>query len=136
MKLYTDTVTMEYYLTQRYDRYKPYVNEMMNLYRHIHEDGYTLVEFHKRKLGRQAFCWVGVVRFWVWQEPNCQVLVSNKKGICFEVRRDASQPQSPANTKLEIDIAVCCWELYLAKMKRGESWSSLITAEIPTTSQE
>jgi hypothetical protein len=44
------------------------------------------VEYHKQKLGKQHYTWIGEYRFWVWEGQDWRVFCSNKKGICFEVR--------------------------------------------------
>ena len=53
--------------------------------------GVSLVKHHQDKLGRQDYCWTGEFRFWVWDRLGCRLYVSNHKGVCFEVPRDASR---------------------------------------------
>lgn len=53
--------------------------------------GETVVDFHKRVLGRQDFCWVGgsaFRRFYVWDRPLWRVFVHNVGGVGFEVPLD------------------------------------------------
>jgi len=50
--------------------------------------GIRPVQLMKERLGKQDYCWTGEFRFWVWEQSNWRVFVSNQKGICFEVRED------------------------------------------------
>jgi len=43
------------------------------------------VERHKLKLGRQDRTWVGEYRYWIWEEDDFRIYVSNIKGVGFEV---------------------------------------------------
>jgi hypothetical protein len=44
------------------------------------------VQFHKRRLGKQDFCWQGSGhRFWIWQRNNWIVFANNDHGASFEV---------------------------------------------------
>lgn len=45
----------------------------------------TLVEMHKEVFGKQAYCYQGEFRYWVWDYGTWRVYVSNQKGICIEV---------------------------------------------------
>ncbi len=45
----------------------------------------SLVDAHKLQLGKQNKVFQGSHKFWIWEYPTWQVLVSNIKGICFEV---------------------------------------------------
>jgi hypothetical protein len=55
-----------------------------------HKKGISQVSWHKLRLGRQGTCQnLGSERrrFWVWQvAPEAIILISNHKGICFEVQ--------------------------------------------------
>lgn len=57
----------------------------------------TLVEAHKRLLGRQTYCWNGEFRYWVWDYRTHRIYVSNKKGIGIEV-----EPNFDADQTMEI----------------------------------
>jgi len=145
-KLYTNAQSMEFFLTQRLDFYSVYVDEIMMLHEHIHQSGDSLVEFHKKKLGRQTLCWQGSeFRYWVWQrempEPvkyhdpldprasskeGWQVSVNNKKGVCFNVTVDRNPlGDNTRGMEAAIDRAFYCWENYLClvalDMKKAHS---------------
>lgn len=55
----------------------------------VHYAGAVLgpIDWHKDRLGKQAYTWLGEFRFWVWETPDWRVYVSNAKGISFEVRK-------------------------------------------------
>lgn len=68
-----------------------------------HEEKLRPVDFVKKYLGKQAYCWTGEFRFWVWEgeargfegEPiGWRVYVSNQKGICFEVEHGSDALQA------------------------------------------
>jgi len=42
------------------------------------------IKYHKKKLGKQHYCYTGMVRYWVWEGDNWRVYVS-KKGSSLEV---------------------------------------------------
>ena len=50
---------------------------------------------HKRVFGKQSRCWTGSeFRFWIWDTfYYWRVLVSDKKGVCFEVRDSLSEEE-------------------------------------------
>src|ERR1700727_1372123 len=49
------------------------------------------VQFHKRRLGKQAFCWQGSGhRFWIWEGKNWRGFANNDHGTSFEVRASLS----------------------------------------------
>ena len=43
------------------------------------------VEFHKQRLGKQAYTWNGSCRYWVWEGPGWRAYVNNHKGTCVEL---------------------------------------------------
>lgn len=45
----------------------------------------TLVNYHKKQLGRQNRTWVGEYRYWIWHFGSWEIYVSNHKGVGFEV---------------------------------------------------
>ena len=49
--------------------------------------GESAVAFHKRKLGRQTFCWIDGDgrRRWVWNRALWRVYVHSEAGVAFEV---------------------------------------------------
>tara|TARA_R110002096_G_scaffold174566_1_gene350342 strand:- start:2090 stop:2401 length:312 start_codon:yes stop_codon:yes gene_type:complete len=69
--------------------------------------GWKCVELHKQKLGPHTRIFTGEFRFWVWEDLDYDwtVLVSNKKGVCFEVATDLSKDQ-----------ARVAWDHYREKM--------------------
>jgi hypothetical protein len=55
------------------------------------------VKFHKENLGKQKCCWQGIgseFRYWVWEGDLWLCFVSNKQGICFEVKSDVTIEQA------------------------------------------
>ena len=64
-------------------------DELMEMYRHTR----PTVTFHKNKLDKQTYTWIGEYRYWVWEGNNWRVYCSNKKGTCFEVAVGLSKPQ-------------------------------------------
>ncbi len=65
----------------------------------------NLVSYHKDLLGTQTKTFVGEYRYWVWETNLWRVIVSNIKGICFEV---------PENSTKE--SALLAWDDYKSKM--------------------
>jgi hypothetical protein len=63
-----------------------FTGEMFDVLRAPAKSGLKPVSFMKKLLGKQDYCWNGEFRFWVWQQGDWRVYVSNTKGICFEVR--------------------------------------------------
>lgn len=63
------------------------------------------VPFHKERLGKQDYIWVGEFRFWVWETPDWRVYANNHKGTCFEIREDLSDEE-----------ALAAWVDYLEKI--------------------
>lgn len=69
-----------------------YTSEYLAFCSKIKETGMKPVQFHQQKLGKQLYCINnGEFRFWCWEMKNWRVLVSNSKGICFEVLEDATK---------------------------------------------
>lgn len=61
---------------------------------------HKLVELHKLKFGKQNECWQGSeYKFWIWQFDNYFVLVSNKKGICIELKISENETISSLASK-------------------------------------
>lgn len=53
------------------------------------------VEWVKSKIGKQSYTWQGSeFRFWVWENCDYRLFVNNAKGICFEIRADASSKEA------------------------------------------
>ncbi|CAB4196964.1 hypothetical protein UFOVP1290_484 [uncultured Caudovirales phage] len=44
------------------------------------------IKFHKRKLGKQNYCWIGSNRHWVWETKTWRVFCC-KRGSYFEVEK-------------------------------------------------
>lgn len=45
------------------------------------------VAFHKKRLGRQKFCWQGGdCRYWIWEGKDWRVFANNGHGTSIEVR--------------------------------------------------
>lgn len=63
------------------------------------------VEYHKVKLGKQNYCWLGSVRHWIWEGNNWRVYVS-KRGAAFEVL-----------SNLTVDEAWGAWQDYFNKIR-------------------
>lgn len=69
--------------------------EYLNHYKNLRTTNLKSVQWHKTKLGKQEDCFSnGEFRFWVWSGENWTCLVSNKKGICFEVKNTLSPQQA------------------------------------------
>lgn len=52
-------------------------------------DNLSSVQFNKKVLGKQKYCYNGSVRYWVWEFDNYRVYVS-KEGVSFEVLNSLS----------------------------------------------
>jgi len=48
----------------------------------------SLVDFHKKRLGRQDCCFTTHRRYWVWDRDDWRVYVNNHSGVGFEVPID------------------------------------------------
>jgi len=81
-----------------------YLREMSALHMLAKEDGFTLVEWFKERLGRQHYCFTSWRRHWVWEDSlgDWRVYVSNHKGIGFEIRQS-----------LDEDMALLQWRDFL-----------------------
>lgn len=45
------------------------------------------VDFHKKRLGKQKFCWQGSkFRYWIWEGKNWRAFASNHQGTSLEIR--------------------------------------------------
>lgn len=59
---------------------------MKAVYKAIHEDRKTVVNWHRDKLGAPDFTWKGSeYLFRVYERSSYRLLVANGKGICLEV---------------------------------------------------
>ena len=90
--------------------------------------GSPKVAAHKAALGRQAYCFDGERRLWVWESFHGSKLfwrawVSNAGGIAFEVAPDASSLDARA-----------AWESYKAMMGVTEAKLAAKRAEYGVTS--
>lgn len=63
-----------------------YLKLMMDAHQFCHENGLRPVQMHKKKFGKQKFCFVGEFRYWVWDIDILRLYISNQRGICFEVK--------------------------------------------------
>jgi len=83
---------------------RDYIEAMMKLRKK--RDGVSLVDYHKAKLGRQNRTFFnGEFRFWIWETGSWTVLVSNRKGVCFEVPEMSTR-----------ESALEAWGLYKEQM--------------------
>lgn len=62
-------------------------------------------DYHKKKLGKQKYCWIGFVRHWVWESETWRVYVS-KRGSAFEVLATLTE-----------DEAWAAWQDYFSKVR-------------------
>lgn len=67
--------------------------------------GLEPIAFHKARLGRQSYTWLGEGRMWVWETDTWRAYVSDWKGIAFEVRADLSDEE-----------AFAAWDDYRARL--------------------
>ena len=97
-----ETTPIQMILSQNPDdpRNTRYVSEFISL-RPI---GMSSIQFHKQRLGKQKYCFMGLVKYWVWEGKNWRASVS-KRGLSFEVL--------PA---LSIDEAWEAWQEYRSLM--------------------
>lgn len=63
------------------------------------------IKYHKQKLGKQNYCWLGSVKHWVWEGEKWRAYVS-KRGVAFEVLADITE-----------DEAWEAWQDYFSKVK-------------------
>jgi len=63
-----------------------YLKLMMDAHDFCHKAGLKPVQMHRKKFGKQNFCFVGEFRYWVWDIDVLRLYISNNKGICFEVK--------------------------------------------------
>ncbi len=84
------------------DKSKQYINESMLLM--FARGKLSSINFHKKKLGKQKYCWATSVRYWIWTSDTWRVYVS-KRGAAFEVL-DTLTP----------DEAWIAWQDYYNKM--------------------
>lgn len=69
-----------------------------------------VVKWHKDTMGRQAYCFTGWRRYWVWEAyGHWRVYVNNTAGIGFEVNHDATP-----------EAALYAWHSYLRMMDMAE----------------
>lgn len=61
------------------------------------------VSLVKKVLGKQNYCWNGEFRYWVWENSQRRIFVSNQKGICFEVSDNLSFREAIKEYKKFID---------------------------------
>jgi hypothetical protein len=66
--------------------YKQLQEQLMEM--HFAQGREGSAEFHKKRLGKQAFCWNGSQRFWVWEDVGAKwrVFANNGHGTSFETR--------------------------------------------------
>lgn len=84
---------------------KQFLDETMDLVRVRAKSGLSSIEWHKKILGKQNYCWTGSVRNWVWETDTWRVYVS-KEGAVLEVL-----------LTLTPDEAWLAWQDYYNRMK-------------------
>jgi len=65
----------------------------------------SLVDWHKRILGKQNFCFTSSRKYWVWEGGKWCVYVNNHTGVQFEV-----------NPQCSLEEAWNLWSEYRMKM--------------------
>ena len=90
-----------------WDDNDPWMDEAMELTSIQMQLGWRCEEFHTQKLGSHTRTFTSEFRFKVWENEDYDwvVLVSNKKGVSFEVSADLSKDQARA-----------AWDHYRGKM--------------------
>jgi len=79
-----------------------YLEEFYLKYSSIHflarNSGLSLIQFHKKMLGKQNYCFTNSQKLWVWEKTivnvGWRIYVGNKKGVCFEVHEKCSPTES------------------------------------------
>jgi hypothetical protein len=98
-----DTITTPPENIWGHEEFAEYSRMYSELCSRYHDLGLRPVEFVKQRLGKQAYCWTGEFRYWVWEGEargfegemvGWRVYVSNQKGICFEVEQGVSGLQA------------------------------------------
>ena len=82
-----------------------YLYQLSKIFDIMYSNKESSVQFHKRKLGKQNYCWVGNNRHWVWETKTWRVFCS-VRGSYFEVKQKSS-----------IDDAWNAWLEYFNLMK-------------------
>ena len=98
-----ETVSIINLIFPNKDRGDQYIKDTMHLM--FARGKLSSIKHHKKKLGKQKYCWVGFVRFWVWEGDNWRAYVS-KRGVSFEVL-----------ATLNADEAWAAWQDYFNKVR-------------------
>ena len=69
----------------------------------------SAVDFVRNCLNEQDYTWVGEFRYWVWERDNWRLLVSNQKGMCFELRENLTKEEVLA-AWLDVRLRLGCAE--------------------------
>jgi len=82
---------------------KQYIKDILELM--MLRGDLSSIQFNKKKLGKQKYCWTGSVKNWVWEGEHWRDYVSSE-GLAFEVLEG-----------LNPDQAWGAWQDYLYKIK-------------------
>ncbi len=71
--------------------------------------GESCVAYHKRKLGKQTYCWVGGSesrKYYIWETPLWRIFVHNVQGVDFEVPVKKPKPWEAVRDCAKLGLSV------------------------------